>query len=126
MESNSFLVKNGVRQGAILSPSLFCVYLDTLLNNLRDAGVGCHIGGEFVGAFGYADDVLLLAPSRQALQLMLSICEKFSTSHSMLFSTDPNPSKSKTKCFIFSRTITSDQVINVNGIIFPGYRQQNT
>ena len=83
MESGSFSVKNGVRQGAILSPSLFCVYLDTLLLKLRDAGVGCHIGGEFLGAFGYADDVTLLAPSRQALQIMLDICEDFATSHCM-------------------------------------------
>ena len=34
VESSSFAVKNGVRQGAILSPSLFCVYLDTLLTKL--------------------------------------------------------------------------------------------
>ena len=71
VESSSFRVKNGVRQGAILSPSLFCVYLDTLLFQLREAGVGCHLGGFFLGAFGYADDVTLLVPSRQGLQVML-------------------------------------------------------
>ena len=108
MESTPFLVKNGVRQGAILSPSLFCVYLDTLLVRLRDAGVGCHVGGTFCGAFGYADDVTLLAPSRQALQIMLDICEDFSSSHSMLFSTDPVPAKSKTKCLFFPRKRISD------------------
>ena len=62
--SSSFSVKNGVRQGAILSPSLFCVYLDTLLASLRASGLGCHLGGSFCGAFGYADDVTLLAPAR--------------------------------------------------------------
>ena len=103
VESSSFRVKNGVRQGAILSPSLFCVYLDTLLSKLREAGVGCHLGGSFMGAFGYADDVTLLAPSRQGLQLMLKICEDFASSHSMQFSTDPVPSKSKSKCLFFSR-----------------------
>ena len=113
VESDTFIVKNGVRQGAILSPSLFCVYLDTLLCQLRDAGVGCHIGGQYLGAFGYADDVTLLAPSRQALQVMLNICENFATSHSMLFSTDPKPAKSKTKCLFFSRTKSSDQIRNV-------------
>ena len=97
VESDSFSVKNGVRQGAILSPSLFCVYLDTLLSCLRDAGVGCHVGGSFLGAVGYADDVTLLSPTRQGLQAMLKICEDFSASHSMLFSTDPNPGLSKTK-----------------------------
>ena len=113
VDSDRFSVKNGVRQGAILSPSLFCVYLDTLLTQLRDAGLGCHIGGLFVGAYGYADDVLLLAPTRQGLQEMLHICEDFSACHSMQFSTDPIPSKSKTKCLIFSRDKTAEQILNV-------------
>ena len=37
--SDSFSVSNGVRQGGILSPYLFCVYMDDLskkLNNVRD------------------------------------------------------------------------------------------
>ena len=108
-----FVVKNGVRQGAILSPSLFCVYLDSLFVKLRECGLGCHIGGVFVGAFGYADDVIILAPSRLALQKMLDICENFAIEHSMQFSTDSNPSKSKTKCILFSRTISNENVKNV-------------
>ena len=113
VESSSFKVKNGVRQGAIISPSLFCVYLDTLLSQLRDAGIGCHLSGVFIGAFGYADDVTLLAPSRQGLQEMLKVCEDFASSHSMQFSTDPLPSKSKTKCLFFSRERSSDDIKNV-------------
>ena len=113
VDSDSFSVKNGVRQGAILSPSLFCVYLDTLLTQLRDAGLGCHIGGLYVGAYGYADDVLLLAPTRQGLQAMLHICENFSDEHSMVFSTDPIPSKSKSKCLMFSRDKTVEQILPV-------------
>ena len=114
-------MKNGVRQGAILSPSLFCVYLDTLLSSLRDSGMGCYLAGSYIGALGYADDVTLLAPSRQALQKMLKLCEDFSSSHSMLFSTDPDPVKSKTKCLFFSRKRSSDQIKNVelNGDLLP-------
>ena len=72
-------------------------------------------------SFGYADDVTLLAPSRQALQLMLDICEDFATSHSMLFSTDPNPARSKTKCLFFSRKRNSEQVspVTLNGDTLP-------
>ena len=113
VESSSFQVRNGVRQGAILSPSLFCVYLDTLPSQLRDAGVGCHLGGLYLGAFGYADDVTLLAPSRQALQIMLKICEDFADSHSMQFSTDPVPAKSKSKCLFFSRHRDANDIENV-------------
>ena len=71
------------------------------------------MGGKFLGAFGYADDVTLLAPTRQGLQIMLNICEQFASSHSMSFSTDMDPSKSKTKCLFFSRDKLDSQVRNV-------------
>ena len=76
-QSESFGVVNGTRQGSVLSPCLFSVYIDELLSELRKLGVGCHIGGVFLGAFGYADDILLLAPSRSATMQMLNVCEKF-------------------------------------------------
>ena len=102
-KSDSFSIGNGMRQGAILSPCLFCIYLDTLLKDLRKSGLGCHIGDFYFGALGYADDVILMSPSRTSLQLMLNICQKFAEKHSMVFSTDPHPSKSKTKCMLFSK-----------------------
>ena len=103
VKSSFFTVKNGVRQGAVVSPTFFCVYLDTLLQSLRNSGVGCYLGGTFMGAFSYADDVILIAPTRHSLQIMLKICEEFSSTHEMQFSTDPSPSKSKTKCLYFTK-----------------------
>ena len=47
---------------------------------------------------GYADDIILLAPSRGAMEKMLNICEEFGFKNNLKFSTDVNPSKSKTKC----------------------------
>ena len=95
-------MKNGVRQWAIASPTLFCIYLDTLLEDLRKSGVGCYIANKFMGAFGYADDIILIAPTRHSLQIMLNICEQYSKAHDMLFSTDSNPIKSKTKCMFYT------------------------
>ena len=112
-KSTGFKVKNGVRQGAILSPFLFCIYLDSLLAELRDVGVSCHVGGKFIGALGYADDVTLLSPSRQGLQIMLTVCEQWAKKHSMQFSTDPIPSKSKSKCLFFSRNRSVNKVENL-------------
>ena len=43
------------------------------------------------------DDMLLLAPSRQAAQKMINICEKFTLENNIQFSTDDDPSKSKSK-----------------------------
>ena len=66
-------ISNGMKQGAVLSPILFTDYIDNLLTRLREYGVGCHIGGMFAGAFGYADDIVLLAQSLDALRHMIGI-----------------------------------------------------
>ena len=101
LKSDSFGICNGTRQGSVLSPLLFSVYLDGLLKYLRRKGLGCHIGGIWYGACGYADDLLLMAPSRDVLQNMLKVCEDYANAHNLVFSTDPVPSKSKTKCMYF-------------------------
>ena len=105
--SSSFRLTNGTRQGSVLSPLLFSVYLDDLLVELRKLQLGCHIGGMWYGACGYADDLILLAPTRQVLQQMLSVCESYGIAHNLVFSTDPVPAKSKTKCMLFCGRISN-------------------
>ena len=65
--SESFTVAKGVKQGAVMSQLLFSIYIDHLFIELKQLGLGCHVGPTFAGAFGYADDVALIAPS-------LSLC----------------------------------------------------
>ena len=69
-ESSQFGIVNGTRQGSVLSPCFFAVYMDELLQKLRDLGVGCHIGDIFFGAAGFADDIILISPSRSGMQQM--------------------------------------------------------
>ena len=52
-----FSVYNGVKQGGMLSLILFCIYIDVLLERLKQASVGCFIGNTFIGCDGYADDL---------------------------------------------------------------------
>ena len=72
--STAIHVSNGVKQGGVLSPILFCIYVDTLFQLIKTKGIGCHIGSHFCGAFGYADDIILLSPSVSGLQSMLDSC----------------------------------------------------
>lgn len=95
------MIQNGVKQGAILSVVLYCVYTNDLFVTLRKLKIGCFIGDTFVGAVGYADDLFLLAPSLDGLQEMLKVCENYAAKHNPRFSTDTNPRKSKTKCVAF-------------------------
>ena len=98
-----FSLTNGTRQGSVLSPYLFAAcYLDDLLVKLRTLGLGCHIAGLWMGATGFADDLALLSTGRQELQKMVTICQEYGAEHNLVFSTDPNPARSKTKCILFS------------------------
>ena len=64
--SGTFRIKNGTRQGSVASPIFWAVYIDPLIQELRQKGIGCHVGGLFYGVIAYADDIILLAPSRSA------------------------------------------------------------
>ena len=51
-----------------------------------------------MGCAAFADDLVLLSPSRESMAKMLKVCEKYAAEHNLIFSTDPDPQKSKTKC----------------------------
>ena len=90
-------MKNGVKQGAVLSAILYCVYMNGLFELMRKRKTGCWVEGNFLGMIGYADDNFLLYPTLDGLQEMLKTCEDYAKEHNLYFSTDPNPKKSKTK-----------------------------
>ena len=83
--SDWFEINNGVKQGGVLSPVLFCVYIDDLLIAVKSAGYGCFVGHMFTGVLAYADDLVLLAPSQHAMRQMLRICEDYAGEYDMLF-----------------------------------------
>ena len=61
--SNWFSVSNGVRQGGKLSPFLFNVYIDDLIDSVAKLKVGCMVNNIIYNIIAYADDIVLLAPS---------------------------------------------------------------
>ena len=100
--SRSFHVKSGVRQGGILSPRLFILYVNDLLIALRASGAGCYIEEMFVAAIMYADDLALLAPTRKSMQQLLNICQEFGIDWCLTY----NPTK--TSVLIFGKSISHE------------------
>ena len=81
-------ISKGVKQGDVLSPLLFCVYVDELFNRLKLSGYGCYVENAYMGANGYADDFMLLSPTITSMTLQLKICENYSKEYNVSFNVD--------------------------------------
>ena len=52
----------------------FCLnYLRELLGSVRNTGIGCFVGDVCMNTLAYADDIVVLAPSWHALQMLLNV-----------------------------------------------------
>ena len=111
--SKYFSVLCGTKQGGILSPDFFALYINDLIVILRKHGVGCHILRRFIACILFADDMSLIAPTRQSMQEMLDICAEYCKKFCLRF----NVSKTKVMVFgKFSRISSSLSKISLQGI----------
>ena len=62
-----FQIGKGVRQGCILSPCLFNLYAEYIIQNARldEAQVGMKVEGRNINNLRYADDTTLMAESEE-------------------------------------------------------------
>jgi len=90
-----FLLQCGIWQGGVLSPFLFAIYLNDLIDKLRQSGFGLYVGSLFVGCILYADDIALLSCSCYGLQKLIDICYDYGVKWDIKF----NPQKSQAATF---------------------------
>ena len=78
-ESQSGWMNNnvGVRQGCVLSPTLFNIYIEELLQRIRRSEKGVKIGENNLGGLAYADDIVLIADKRDDMEELLRIAETY-------------------------------------------------
>lgn len=120
VKSDCFSAKNGVKQGGVLSPILFNIYYDEMICKLKQSNIGCKIGNLYIGALAYADDIVLLCPSRTGLQKMLNICELYSVEYQVSFNAG------KTQCIKFSYgVITGSGDLMLNNVILKWEQKVN-
>ena len=70
-------MSNGVRQGGVLSPFLFNVYMDDLSSILNRQQTGCTIGDTVINYLMYADDLVLISSSASGLQKLIDECSTY-------------------------------------------------
>jgi hypothetical protein len=74
--SSFFNLLAGVRQGGVLSPILFSIYIDDIVVKVMKVNAGCYFSLVCASIFLYADDILLIAPTITGLQRLLQVCEQ--------------------------------------------------
>ena len=99
--SEAFCIENGMRQGSLLSPFLFRFYVRDLIKITVSSRIGCNIGDTFINLLAYVDDMVILAPSRAALQKLLTIIRTAAAEINMPFNTK------KTVVMVFKPTCES-------------------
>ena len=69
----SFQVGKGIHQGYILSPCLFDLYTDYIMQNARldEEQAGIKISGRNINNLRYSDDTTLMAESEEELKILL-------------------------------------------------------
>lgn len=97
--SDVFWTTKGLRQGCVLSPILFSIYIAGMEAELRERNVGgVLIGGVRVWSLAYADDIVLLAKNREALLDMMGSLGKFLRDRDLILNTG------KTKVLVFGKS----------------------
>ena len=61
----------GVRQGAVLSSYLFRFYVRDIIQAVTRMNVGCIVGGSMINLLCFSDDMVLIAPFWDGLQLLI-------------------------------------------------------
>ena len=95
-----FEVEVGVRQGCVVSPVLFSIFVDGLARKIQESGLGVEIEGDSqdkLGLLMYADDIVLIAKNEKELQKMIDIVVNYS--HEWRFELNSK----KTEVVIFGR-----------------------
>ena len=97
VHSDFFELSLGVRQGCILSPLLFNIFLSDLARKFESMENGFRVGEICLNSLFWADDLVLFAKSKDELDALLKTLEAYCKENEITINTK------KTKCMIFNK-----------------------
>ena len=70
-------INSGVKQGCPLSPLLFNIVMDELIERLKKRKIGVEVGGELITVMAFADDLVLVTEDASHMTIALYECEQY-------------------------------------------------
>ena len=100
--SYKFPISRGMKQGSLLSPVLFKIFLDDLMSQLDEVQYGVRIGDLQLNSCTYADDITVFSSTITGLQCLIDVCTSYAEMWRMKFS------EQKSKCVIIGKSLTKN------------------
>jgi hypothetical protein len=83
--------ENGLKQGCVLSTTLFSVLINNLVNMLDGVGIGIDVGKQLINCLLFAYDIARIAETEEELRRLLDVASVFVIKWNLSF----NSNKSK-------------------------------
>ena len=77
--SSCFNISRGVKQGSVLSPTLFLIVMDFLLRRMRESQYGLYVRGTYMGGAIHADDLRTTAASSDSVSRQDEVINSFAS-----------------------------------------------
>lgn len=103
-ETEEVVIGRGVRQGCCMSPVLFNLYAEKLMEEALEQSSGVSVGSEKIKSIKYADDQAVLAESEVDLQRMMENIHNAGIKYGMKINV------SKTKVMRMSKKVTEERM----------------
>ena len=83
-----FEIELGLRQGCLLSPILFALFINDLVDEIQKLNLGIQCGLKKISLLLFADDIVVIAESRKDLEKMLAVIYEYSLKWRFKFNYD--------------------------------------
>ena len=110
-KTKEFLTTAGVKQGGPLSPKLYNIYIEELIPSIEKEGLGARVGKMKISVIVYADDIMVISPTRIGMEKMISTVHFYMTKWKIKMNLE------KTSYMLFGRARIVDSIVNVEGKI---------
>ena len=86
--SRLFILTRGVKQGGVMSGALFNYYINDLIEECFQSGVGAKFIEILIAIIVFCDDICLLSHNTEDMQILLNICNEYSYKWAFEFNVD--------------------------------------